>query len=209
VRAAGGDRDCADFDTQREAQAFFESHGPGDPHNLDGDNDSVACEDLPSGGGGGGSDPDGGGGAGDPGGSGKLATVSDIADGDTIEVRRKGRAEDVRLIGIDTPEVYFSEECGGAQASASIKQMLEVGDRVKLVRDRSQDNRDSFDRLLRYVIRKERDIGKRQIRKGWAEVYVFERPFQRVGKYRKAQSRARADDRGVWNRCGGDFHQPL
>lgn len=42
-----GDQNCSDFDTQREAQAFFERHQPGDPHRLDGDNDGVACESLP------------------------------------------------------------------------------------------------------------------------------------------------------------------
>lgn len=41
------DRDCSDFDTQEEAQAFFERHQPGDPHNLDGDGDGRACESLP------------------------------------------------------------------------------------------------------------------------------------------------------------------
>lgn len=45
------DYDCADFATQEEAQEYLL---PGDPYGLDGDNDGVACEDLPSGGGGGG-----------------------------------------------------------------------------------------------------------------------------------------------------------
>jgi micrococcal nuclease len=46
---AGPDRDCADFDTQAAAQAFFVAAGgpERDPHRLDGDNDGVACEDLP------------------------------------------------------------------------------------------------------------------------------------------------------------------
>jgi len=43
------DRDCSDFDTQPEAQQFFERHQPGDPHNLDGDGDGQACESLPGG----------------------------------------------------------------------------------------------------------------------------------------------------------------
>ncbi len=43
------DRDCSDFDTQPEAQRFFESRQPGDPHNLDGDGDGQACESLPGG----------------------------------------------------------------------------------------------------------------------------------------------------------------
>lgn len=43
------DRDCSDFDTQPEAQRSFECHQPGDPHNLDGDGNGVACESLPGG----------------------------------------------------------------------------------------------------------------------------------------------------------------
>lgn len=46
--SATGDRDCGDFSSQVEAQAFFESEGgPGeDPHNLDRDGDGIACESL-------------------------------------------------------------------------------------------------------------------------------------------------------------------
>ena len=56
---AGTDYDCADFANQAEAQEYLL---PGDPYRLDGDNDGVACEDLPcpcsteSGSGGGGSE---------------------------------------------------------------------------------------------------------------------------------------------------------
>ena len=45
----GPDRDCGDFATHEEAQAFFiAAGGPGhDPHRLDGDHDGIACESLP------------------------------------------------------------------------------------------------------------------------------------------------------------------
>jgi len=42
-----GDQECSDFNTHRQAQAFFERHQPGDPHRLDGDGDGQACESLP------------------------------------------------------------------------------------------------------------------------------------------------------------------
>jgi hypothetical protein len=46
--AAFRDRDCADFDTHRQAQHFYEKHNPrSDPHRLDADHDGSACEDLP------------------------------------------------------------------------------------------------------------------------------------------------------------------
>ena len=43
------DRNCSDFDTWAEAQAFFESEGgpDSDPHRLDRDSDGIACQSLP------------------------------------------------------------------------------------------------------------------------------------------------------------------
>ena len=46
---ASPDRNCSDFDTWAEAQAFFEAEGgpESDPHRLDHDGDGIACESLP------------------------------------------------------------------------------------------------------------------------------------------------------------------
>ena len=43
------DRDCSDFDTWAEAQAFYKAAGgpTSDPHNLDSNGDGIACESLP------------------------------------------------------------------------------------------------------------------------------------------------------------------
>jgi competence protein ComEC len=45
----GPDRDCGDFASQEEAQAFYEAAGgpASDPHRLDSEGDGVACELLP------------------------------------------------------------------------------------------------------------------------------------------------------------------
>lgn len=46
--SASRDYDCSDFATHRQAQRFFKHHNPRrDPFRLDGDNDGIACEDLP------------------------------------------------------------------------------------------------------------------------------------------------------------------
>jgi hypothetical protein len=45
--SGGGDKDCADFSTHEEAQAYFESKGGSATNNvdrLDGDHDGLACE---------------------------------------------------------------------------------------------------------------------------------------------------------------------
>ena len=44
---SGPDKNCGDFSSQNEAQAFFEAAGAGDPHRLDANGDGVACESLP------------------------------------------------------------------------------------------------------------------------------------------------------------------
>lgn len=47
----GEDKDCSDFETQAEAQKFYEDQGgpESDPHMLDPDHDGQACEGLPGG----------------------------------------------------------------------------------------------------------------------------------------------------------------
>jgi Excalibur calcium-binding domain len=67
--AQDGDKDCADFSSQAEAQAYFEANG-GSPSNnvdnLDADHDGQACEEFDyAGGGGGGTGEDGTSGDGD------------------------------------------------------------------------------------------------------------------------------------------------
>ena len=93
-----------------------------------------------------------------------------------------GHSRDVRLVGIDTPEVYGGTECGGPDASGAIKKkLLDLGDRVTLTRDPSQDAVDHYGRLLRYVEHSGIDIGRKQILHGHAGVYVYnDNPFNRV-----------------------------
>jgi micrococcal nuclease len=131
------------------------------------------------------------------------AVVDHVVDGDTIKVALGNREEYVRFIGIDTPEVYETPECGGKQASATMKRWLQPGDRVTLVRDRSQGNRDDYDRLLRYVQFNGHDLGEKQARKGWADVFVYDHPFKRLAPYRRAAKRAKKANRGIWRTCGG------
>jgi hypothetical protein len=50
LASARGDKDCADFSSQKAAQIFFLKHGGPryDPDRLDADHDGIACEDNPS-----------------------------------------------------------------------------------------------------------------------------------------------------------------
>ncbi|MEJ7785468.1 MAG: hypothetical protein WKF96_11740 [Solirubrobacteraceae bacterium] len=117
--ARASDRDCSDFDNQAQAQRYFrEQGGPdSDPDRLDANGDGRACDSLPC--------PCGG----EPRPKPRPprrpdfpARIARVTDGDTIVVRSgTGRRFKVRLIGIDTPEVFGGSECGGRKASASMK----------------------------------------------------------------------------------------
>ncbi len=82
-----------------------------------------------------------------------------------------------------------------------------VGRTITLTTDPTQDLIDRFDRLLAYVEGAGVDFGRSMISSGWAKVYVFKRDFVRVTSYRRAQRSAKADKRGVWRKCGGNFHR--
>lgn len=135
----------------------------------------------------------------------ERATIIKVVDGDTVNVRvRSGSEQSVRLVGIDTPEVYPLVECGGPEASRSLKRLLPVGTRVRLVSDPTQALVDRYGRILRYVIKAsdDRDMNRTQIRRGWATVYVYHHnPFKRVDNYDSAQAYAGTHDRGMWGSC--------
>ena len=198
---AVADKDCSDFSTQAEAQTFFENNNPSaDPHALDADGDGKACESLPC--------PCGSTSGGDGGGAAtavkrQRAKVLRVIDGDTVKVNlMPGPNVSVRLVGIDTPEVYGGEECGGAAASRSAKRILPKGTRVLLVSDPSQDLKDRYGRLLRYVMKQKVDVNRRQLMRGHATVYVYaNNPFQRVQSYRGAQASAKKNGLGIWDAC--------
>lgn len=128
--------------------------------------------------------------------------VVKVADGDTISVRIGRRVQSIRILGIDTPEVYGKRECGGAEASAAMKRLAPIGARVTLISDPTQANKDRYRRLLRYVERGGRDLGKKQILLGHARTYVYRNdPFTRTATYQRAESRSQGAKRGAWARC--------
>lgn len=127
--------------------------------------------------------------------------VLDVVDGDTIAVRLRREEVKVRLVGIDTPELFGGSECGGEEASASMRRLLDSGDWVELVPDRGQPGRDRFGRLLRYVEYHGDDVAREQLLAGYAEVPVVGENPRRLPSYRRAEAEARAEARGIWGTC--------
>jgi len=93
----------------------------------------------------------------------ETAVVTDIIDGDTINVLIDGRSYRVRYIGIDTPERDEACYSEATQANAAFVE----GETVRLVQD--TNNTDRYDRLLRYVYVDEVLVNAELVAGGWAE----------------------------------------
>jgi len=137
-----------------------------------------------------------------------VGQVVNVVDGDTVDVRINGQVERVRLIGIDTPESVDPRqtvECFGREAAAKATELLN-GRTVFLEADGSQADRDSFDRLLRYLwLEDGRMVNYELIDQGYAFEYTFAVPYRYQAQFKAAEARARAEGRGLWSpaTCNG------
>lgn len=122
----------------------------------------------------------------------RTFTVTHVVDGDTLDL---GNGERVRLVGIDTPE---EGECGYEPASGALADLV-LGRRVSLAA--SDEDRDGYGRLLRYVDVGRTDAGLTLIRRGLA----IARYDSRDGYgFHPREPRYLAADRGTRPVC----HQP-
>lgn len=85
--------------------------------------------------------------------------VTHVVDGDTLEL---GNGQEVRLVGIDTPE---RGQCGYAEATENLAGMV-LKKQVTL--GASDEDKDRYGRLLRYVDVGKTDAGLQQIKQGYA-----------------------------------------
>lgn len=100
----------------------------------------------------------------------EIAYVTRVIDGDSIEVIVGGEKEQVRYIGVNTPE-YYSDEREEAEWAAALNRNLVEGQYVLLVRDVS--DRDKYERLLRYVFTSGGFVNFELVKVGAAEVKEY------------------------------------
>lgn len=144
--------------------------------------------------------------------SSELYKVVKVVDGDTIDISIDGKTERLRLIGMDTPETVDPRkpvQCFGNEASKKAKEMLE-GKSVKIEADPTQGERDSYDRLLRYVYLEDgTSFNKKMIEDGYAYEYTYSIPYKYQSEFKKAEEEARNSNRGLWSEstCSGNTEQ--
>jgi micrococcal nuclease len=133
----------------------------------------------------------------DPGVPGTTVTVTRVVDGDTIEVSPGvDGIEDVRLIGVDTPETYGGAEPMGSEASAFTQSALE-GREVSLEFD--VERVDPYGRALAYVWLPDGSLfNETLVREGYAQVATFPPNVKYQERFLAAQEEARVSGSGLW-----------
>lgn len=126
-----------------------------------------------------------------------------VIDGDTIEARVNGRSERVRLLGINTPESVDPRrpvECFGKEASARLAELLPPRTPIRLERD--VEERDSYGRLLAYVLTEDGTlINVQLVAEGFAAQFTFPPNVAHTDEIRAAERTAREQRIGLWGSC--------
>lgn len=133
-----------------------------------------------------------------------MYRVMKVVDGDTIQVSETGKADDVetvRFIGINTPETVDPRkevECFGHEASDKTKELL-TDVNVFLESDDTQDDRDKYGRLLRYVLLENKtNVNQYLIQEGYAYEYTYKFAYKYQSDFKAAQKYAKENGRGLW-----------
>ena len=127
-----------------------------------------------------------------PGGSpnGEQGIVTNVIDGDTIDVRLGSETVRVRYVGMNTPE--RDEPCYSDARRANAD--LVDGKTVTLVKDVS--DMDRFGRLLRYIYVGDVFVNARLVEQGYAEVVSYPPDTAQFESFRRLEDQARSADLG-------------
>lgn len=146
------------------------------------------------------------------------ATVIEIVDGDTVDVRLANGSEDtVRLLGVDTPEVHTANDPSefegvpdtkagrdclhewGERASDHATTQL-LGKTVTLSFDENEPHRGYYGRLLSYIHVDGASFNYGLITNGLARKYD-DSQFQYSERYQSAEDAATDGGAGLWSAC--------
>jgi micrococcal nuclease len=130
------------------------------------------------------------------------AHVTRVVDGDTVEVRLPGGGEeDVRYIGVDTPETVkpgTPVQCFGPAAS-SFNHALVEGHDVRLVV--GPEARDIYGRLLAWVYLGPRFVNAELLRRGLARTLAIPPNTRYAERFARIEKAAALRGRGLWGAC--------
>lgn len=141
------------------------------------------------------------------------AEVVKVIDGDTFEIKYRGKVEKIRLIGIDTPEAHANAKAEkdaartgrdikvivkqGNDASNFVKQLVPGGSTVMVELDVNE--RDKYGRMLVYLYLEDgRMINEEIVNAGYANLMTYPPNVKYKDRLLSAYRLARENKRGLW-----------
>lgn len=119
----------------------------------------------------------------------KTYLVSKVQDGDTVQLES---GEWIRLLGINSPEDnerYYQE------AKDMLKGLVE-GKKVRL--ESGPDDKDKYDRLLRYIFVDRTFVNAQLLKGGYATAYIVNPDEKYYFELKKAEKEAKDEKLGLW-----------
>jgi micrococcal nuclease len=120
----------------------------------------------------------------------EKTVVTNVIDGDTVVITG---GERVRLLGIDTPEkgeFYYKE------AKARLEQLAE---KKEVFVEKERDDKDKYDRLLRYIFINNTNINLKLVEEGYANCYFYQKSkYQETCK--ALEEKAQKEKIGIWGK---------
>ncbi len=129
--------------------------------------------------------------------------VTRVVDGDTIYV--SGIKKRIRLIGINTPEIYNeSVQCYGPEASNYLKEFI-LGKYVGLESDATSGDVDIYGRPLRYVYYNGENVNQKILLEGYGEEASYGSEYKYRAQFIESEKSAIANNKGLWSpdTCNG------
>lgn len=128
--------------------------------------------------------------------------VTNVVDGDTIDIDAAGETIRLRYLNIDSPELNASSnepaECLAEEAKA-MNEALVLGREVTIEYD--QECEDRFDRLLGFVYRGDRMVNLIMVERGYGQVLLIEPNLSLATEFQALESLAKEQKAGVWGAC--------
>jgi micrococcal nuclease len=132
-------------------------------------------------------------------GSGNEIEIVRVIDGDSVAVSVGGLRDEVRLIGIDAPEM--GQRPWGRRAKEHCEAILGSSGKPSIEYD--VERRDKYGRLLAYIRTGDgRFLNAEMLRNGYAVLFTVPPNVRHVREFREAQEYARQRGLGIWAKAG-------
>lgn len=127
------------------------------------------------------------------------ATFIDCVDGDTVKLKVNYKAESVRLLAIDTPEIGSDPDYYGKEASDYSCALVTGAKKIKVELDSNADKYDKYGRLLAWVFIDGQLLQAELVENGYAKVAYLYDDYTYTEDIKILEDEAQANKIGIWS----------